>query len=171
MLRKGANKLGNQTNLDACLLLGARYIECYSIQNNPDWFGEGFVTIPEERKVKRTQKYRWIRLSDKGKSIIPYFLDNNVKLPEKPQAWRMSLIRWAEAGGLDPVGISPRTLRKTWESWLAVCFGEYIHIIAESQGHTAVTAFKHYQNTPFSDDDIRDMKVWVSGWNPRKVDV
>ncbi len=163
MLRKGAGKIENQTNLDACLLLGARYIECQYIQNNPSSFDGNFITIPEEKKVERTASERWIRLNDKGKTILPYFFTNKVKLPS-PQAWRLDMQRWAVNADLDPVGLSPRTLRKTLESWLVYYYPNAIHLIFLSQGHTELTALKHYMNLPFVDQDKADMKRWIEGW-------
>jgi len=78
LLRTAAKSIENQTNLDACLLLGARYEECKRIQENPNWFDGDFIHLPWMEKLKRSkhQPERWIRLSSMGKVIIPYFLDN-----------------------------------------------------------------------------------------------
>lgn len=68
-LWKGARSQENQTRLDALLLTGLRYVEAQRLQENPDWLDGKFVHLPEyaQKKVKRQQRERWIRLSDKGR--------------------------------------------------------------------------------------------------------
>ena len=74
-LWKGARSQENQTRLDALLLTGLRYVEAQRLQENPDWLDGKFVHLPEyaQKKVKRQQRERWIRLSDKGRTIVRYF--------------------------------------------------------------------------------------------------
>src|SRR5438128_2188709 len=73
-LREGARTLENQTRSDALLLTGFRYIEAIRFYDNPDWLDGQFVHLPAyaRRKSKRTQKERWVRLSRKGASLLPY---------------------------------------------------------------------------------------------------
>lgn len=165
LLREGAKRTENKTLLDACLLLGARYQECQRIQDSPHWFDGNFVHLPSEaqQKVKRKQVERWIRLSSMGKAILPYFFENKKRLPSI-QAWDYSLIEWGKKGGLDTAGISARTLRKTYESWLIFYYPEATNLIYLSQGHTTLTSLQHYINLPFLDEDRKDMKRWVEGW-------
>ncbi|MBN1455985.1 MAG: site-specific integrase [Methanomicrobia archaeon] len=164
-LRLGAKRTENRTLLDACLLLGARYTECQKIQANARWFDGNFVHLPSEaqRKVKRKQAERWIRLSSMGKTILPYFFENRKRLPSI-QAWDYALVQWAEQGGLNPVGISSRTMRKTYESWLIFYFPEATNLVYLSQGHTTLTSLQHYINLPFIDEDKKSMGKWVEGW-------
>ena len=93
LLREGAKKTENKTLLDGCLMLGARYKECQKIQSNSNWFDGNFIHLPSEaqKKVKRKQIERWIRLSSMGKTILPYFFENKKRLPSI-QAWDHSLI-------------------------------------------------------------------------------
>ena len=162
LLRQGAKTVENQTNMDACLLLGARYNECREIQKNKDWFDGTFVNIPVEKKVKRKGKERWIRLNPAGQLTLPHFFGNK-PLPT-PQTQGENMKRWAEKVGLDPIGLCPRSLRKTWESWLAYFYPGQIHLVFLSQGHTEITSLQHYMNLPFTDEDRAKMKKWVEGW-------
>jgi integrase len=165
LLREGAKKTENKTLLDGCLLLGARYKECQNIQNNQQWFDGNFIHLPSEaqKKVKRRQIERWIRLSSMGKAILPYFFENRKRLPSI-QAWDYSLPIWGKKAGLDILGISARTLRKTYESWLIFYFPEATNLIYLSQGHTTLTSLQHYINLPFLEEDKNKMKRWVDGW-------
>ena len=164
-MRTGAEKTENRTLLDGCLLLGARYEECRRIQRNPGWFDGYFIHLPAEAqfKAKRLQNERWIRLSSLAKAIIPYFLESKKKLPTV-QTWDEAMKLWAKKGGLDPVGISARTLRKTYESWLIFYYPEATNLVYLSQGHTTLTSLQHYVNLPFIDEDTKEMKRWVEGW-------
>jgi integrase len=164
-LRDGAKSTDNKTLLDGCLLLGARYEECRRIQTNPDWFDGNFIHLPAEAqlKAKRKQNERWIRLSTLGKAIIPYFLLCSSKLPDV-HVWNKELKRWAQKQDLDPVGISARTLRKTYESWLIMSYPEASNLIFLSQGHTTLTSLQHYINLPFTEEEKKEMRRWVEGW-------
>ena len=75
LLWKGARSQENQTRLDALLLTGLRYVEAQRLQQNEEWLDGRFIHIPEyaQKKVKRQQRGRWIRLSDKGRTIVRYF--------------------------------------------------------------------------------------------------
>ena len=153
------------TNFDMTLLLGARYEECRRIQNHPEYFDKKTFVEVEEHKTKRTAKKRWIRLSNKGKTLIHYFFDVDRRLPTV-QTWDEKLKRWAELAGIGKEGVTSRMMRKTWESWLMFYYPEQSMMIAQSQGHTLVTAMQHYINMPFTDEDAKLMKEWVEGWKP-----
>ena len=160
-----ATKISNQTNLDMCLLLGARYLECVKIQNNPEWFDGDFIHMPwtDELSTSRHNPDRWIRLSSMGKVIMPYFLENKKKLPSV-QAWDMNLKRWAEKAGLGKQGITARTLRKTYESWLIFYYPNASNLIFLSQGHATLTSLQNYINLPFTLEDKKEMVKWVEGY-------
>jgi len=164
MLEKGIKRQEKDlmTNLRATLLLGARYAECQRIQKHPEWFDGDFIFLPEEKKVKRKAPQRFIRLSTLGKFIMPYFFKSK-PLPSR-QAWIKNLKNWAINVGLNPVGLTTKTLRKTWESWLVFYYPKQIHAIFLSQGHTELTALKHYINLPFKEEDKKQMKKYVEGW-------
>src|SRR5467141_1925377 len=80
LLWKGARSQENETRLDG-----------------------RFIHLPEyaQKKVKRQQRERWIRLSDKGRTIVRYFFKTK-PLPSW-SGWSRNLERWAESSKLDPV--------------------------------------------------------------------
>jgi hypothetical protein len=93
-LREGAGILENQTRSDALLLTGLRYVEAQRLQGNPYWVDGRFIYLPAfaQRKVKRTQKERWVRLSSKGASLLPYFFKTK-SLPTW-KGWTQDMQRW-----------------------------------------------------------------------------
>ena len=123
-LREGAKILDNQTRLDVLLLTGLRYVEAQRLRKNPDWLDTKFIHLPEyaQKKAKRKQKERWIKLSGNGITVLPYFFKTS-PLPTWG-AWTENLERWAARTGLDPEGMSPKTTRKTWESWMVMSYPE-----------------------------------------------
>ncbi len=155
-------KIEEKTNFDMSLLLGARYTECKRIQVHPEWYDGNFIHI-SEHKVKRVTQQRFIRLSTRGKNTIEYFFNNDKHLPSV-QAWDTKLKRWSALAGLGDVGVSARSLRKTLESWLVISYPENIALIFGSQGHTELTALRHYLNMPFTDDEKKEMQEWIGGW-------
>jgi hypothetical protein len=66
--------------------------------------------------------------------------------------------------GLYPDYMSPKTTRKTWESWLVWYYPEKFATIFGSQGHNELTALRHYVNLPFNTRDKEEMKSFVEGW-------
>ena len=164
LLRDAAGSLENQTRLDALLLTGARYVECQRLHEHPEWLDGRFAHLPAEasRKVLRRQRERWVWLSSKGVTVLPYFFEGK-QLPGW-KAWERNMRRWAEKAALDPAYISAKSTRKSWESWLVYYYPNQIQAIFLSQGHTEITALKHYVNLPFTEEDRRDMKEWVEGW-------
>lgn len=164
-LRAAVGQIEKQTVLDACLLLGARYLECVRIQKHPKWFDGNFIHQPWIKDLGRSRHHpeRWIRLSSRGKFIMPYFFKSSWRLPSV-QAMNSNLKRWAALAGLSPEGISPRMLRKTYESWLVFYFPNASNIVFLSQGHTTLTSLQHYVNLPFLESERSGMKEWVDGW-------
>src|SRR5437660_1733031 len=163
-LREGASTLENQTRSDALLLTRLRFVEAQRLQTNPDWVDGRFIHLPAfaQRKVKRQQRERWIRLSSKGASLLPYFFKTK-PLPTW-KGWSQNLERWATKAGLDPVGLGPKTLRKSWESWLVASYPEHVLEVFLSQGHTQMTALSHYLGLPFTSADKEGMREYVGGW-------
>jgi len=147
-LRQGAETLENQTRSDAPLLTGLRYVEAQRLQGNPDWVDGRFIHLPvyAQRKVKRKQKERWVKLSSKGASILPYFF--KAKPLPNWKGWTQNLERWAGRAGLDPEGLGPKTTRKTWESWLVASYPERVLEIFLSKGHTQTTSLNHLPQPP-----------------------
>lgn len=156
----------HKTMFQGLLYTGMRYIEMCRFQNYPSWFNQEFIHLPHllaERKEKRTQPERWVRLNNQGRMAIEYFNQLKQKLPAY-QGWNINLKRWARDAGLDPKGMSCKTTRKTWESWLMFFYPEQMAQITLSQGHNTITSVQHYLNMPFTESDRLEIKNYVEGW-------
>jgi integrase len=164
MIRDAAKTTDNQTRLDALLLTAMRYVEAQRLQKHREWLqGRAIhLTSIASRKARRTQVDRWVKLSDMGVAILPFFF----KVKELPSwdAWHDNLERWALKAGLNPVGLSPKTTRKSYESWLIYSFPNRLVEVLLSQGHTETVSLEHYLNMPFVDEDRKQMERWVRGW-------
>jgi len=150
---------------EALLYSGCRYIEMQRVYKHPEWFRDKFIHLTKEgsRKKKATISERYIHLNQAGISAIRHFLDGNKNLPTY-KAWRENLVRWAKLAEISPDMLSPKTTRKTWESWLVWYYPEKIATVFGSQGHNELTALRHYVNLPFTSEDKIDMKRYVEGW-------
>jgi integrase len=166
LLRQGALDFneGNAINLDGLLLTGMRYLEAVRFQDHPEWFDGNFVYLPKEAQLKEAskQRERWIRISPEKVGDLRLFLSNR-KLPHAWSTWRENLARWALNVGLDPIWLSPKTTRKTYESWLAKCYPERMLEIAQRQGHTSSTQARYYLNLPFLPGDVEAMRPYTRG--------
>jgi len=159
-------KMHHRVMLQALLYTGMRYIELKRLQHNPKWFDGEFIKISVGAGVNKQQirmNERWVRLNPLGRMAVTNFLTLKEELPTN-QTWRENMRRWAENGNVDPIGLCPKTTRKTWESWLMFYYPDRYPQIIMSQGHTGEIALKHYLNMPFTDNDKRDMKQYVDGW-------
>lgn len=147
--------------LDGLLLTGMRYVEARRFQEHPEWLEGKFIHTPT-MKVKAKQKERWIRLSNYGQQVIPLFL-KGARLPGKA-TFNTNLKRWALKVGLDQAGLSAKTTRKTWESWLVFYYPERQINVVQSQGHDILTSIDHYLNLPFENSEKFAMQKWLEGW-------
>ena len=165
-LLEGCQKQDLKTILQALLYTGMRYIELKRFQKYPSWFdGVQFIHLPREadRKVKRTQQERFVRLSPPGRIIVGYFLQLRRPMPSY-QTWQENMQTWARRSGLSTGGLCAKTTRKTLESWLMFYYPARAMEIALSQGHTTVTSLQHYLGMPFNEVDRIEMKEFVDGW-------
>jgi len=164
-LLNGVTKPEMKTQFQALLFTGMRYVEMKRFWQHPSWFDGDFINLPKSavKKQKRTQMERAVRLNAQGKVHIEYFTRLKRPLPSW-QSWTMNLKRWAKHVDLDTTGLSAKTTRKTWESWLMYYFPERRFEIALSQGHTTVTSLRHYLNMPFTELDRYEVKEFVEGW-------
>ena len=164
----GCPKIELRTMLEALLYTGMRYIEMKRLQEHPEWFDGDFVHLSElaQKKVKRKQKERWVRLNSQGKMVVRYFLNGQKKIPSY-QTWNENVRTWARRGGLQNLeGICCKCTRKTWESWLLFYYPTRIFDITTSQGHTQTISIQHYVNMPFTERDQLEIKGFVEGWVP-----
>ncbi|MDD5187532.1 MAG: site-specific integrase [Methanoregula sp.] len=176
---------------DLLLYTGLRFVEVAQLRDNPEIFDPERKTITiRSGKVKASQISRNVCLSDKGLHAVEEYL----ALPSKPYSlppeaveeykkkkarqaahlWQENLIRWAQRSRLvqipgqeetnNPTGITVRTTRKSWESWLLAAYPEKIVNITLSQGHTETTALRHYFNISFLPEEKEAIKSEVIGW-------
>jgi len=165
---RAITKKHHRTMYQTLLYTGMRYVELQRFQNYPSWFSGDFVKLPHllaEKKVKRTQPERWVRLNQPGRLVVEYFLQLKDKLPAY-QNWRDNMKRWARTAKINDEGMGTKTLRKTWESWLMFYYPGYMADITLSQGHDTITSIQHYLNMPFTEVDQLQMKGYVEGWRP-----
>ena len=135
-------------------------------QRNPEWFDGEFIHLPKEasKKPQRTQLERWVRLNNQGKMAVQYFIALERTLPSY-QSWSENMKCWARRGGLnDTEGLSSKTTRKTWESWLMFYYPQHLAMITLSQGHTQIISMQHYVNMPFTEADRVSIRDYIEGW-------
>jgi len=177
ILNYGCLKLEHKTMFRSLLYTGMRYVEMQRFQKHPNWYSpsDGFIHLPSwiiyknkvelgaSRKAKRKQSDRWVRLNNQGKQVIEYFVSLDKKMPDY-NGWNANLKCWCRRAEIDPVGVSVKSTRKTWESWLLFIYPTRILDIVNSQGHTATVSIQHYCNMPFTDEDKVGIKRYVEGW-------
>lgn len=156
------------TFLPALLNLGTRYVESQRLQwAGTKWLEGSFVHLPKEALFKkRKQLERYVRLSPQGLAAVKAFLSSPYELPSK---WglRDALRHWARLGRISPDALSPKTTRKTWESWLTYYYrgnSTAYPFILQSQGHDETTSLNHYLGLPFLPEDAKAMEPYVGGW-------
>ncbi len=151
--------------MDALLYTGMRYVELQRLHDNPAWLdlSRSRVHLPPASvlKAKRRQLDRWVILNEKGRVSVPLFIEGR-NLPGW-ETWTQHLKDWATAAGVNPAGLGPKTLRKTWESWLVCTYPVHLAEITLSQGHTTLTAVGHYLNMPFTAEDKAAISPYVDG--------
>jgi len=152
----------NKDKFETLLYTGARYSEMKWLFKHPRAFIGNSIRISSLKKKARHSE-RYIRLNFPGQRSINYFLRAKRNLPCH-EVWLENLFRWAKKAGLDTMGISIRSTRKTWGSWLVAQYPQQLEYIFLSQGHTQMTALKFYLMIPFNDIDKREMKFFTDGW-------
>ena len=162
LLEKGIQKYHHKVMFKALLYSGMRYAECKRLKEHPEWFDGNFIHTPNLKKKSR-QKDRWIHLNPAGREIISNYLQLKESLPAT-NVWWENLRRWATNCGLVTEGLSPKSTRKTWESWIVFYYPEKQTLIMGSQGHTDLVSFQYYTNMPFNEEEKSIMKSFVEGW-------
>jgi len=159
---------------DLMLYTGLRFVELEQLADNPGIFDQERRTITiKSGKSMASQKSRNVCLSDRGMLAVVEFL-KNPSVPSSSHLWQENLIRWSRRARLqhvpgqeesnNPTGITVRTTRKSWESWLLASYPEKIVNITLSQGHTETTALRHYFNISFTPVEREAIKEQVKGW-------
>lgn len=177
LLNFGCLKLEHKTMLLSLLYTGMRYVELQRFQDHPNWYSptDGFIHLPAfviykdkickgaSRKAKRRQTDRWVRLNNMGKQAIEYFIKLDKPLPNY-NGWNANLKCWCKRAEINPTGVSVKSTRKTWESWLLFTYPTRILDVVGSQGHTTTISIQHYVNMPFTDEDKVGIKRYTEGW-------
>lgn len=155
-------KSDNQTKFEAMLYSGLRYVEGRRLYNNPQHFTGKTIKVVS-KKTKATIKERWVKLNKDGQLAVRYFLRGSANLPSYT-SWRDDLKLWCKYANIPTKGISVKSTRKTWESWLIISYPEKTFEICLSQGHDELTSLRHYVNLPFSTEEKEDIKTYTKGW-------
>jgi len=159
----------------ALLYSGMRYVEMQRLQEHPEWLTGSFIHLPEvatkqgrkksrDGRQTRSQVERWVRLNPVGLEVIKQYLKLGEQLPGRYQSWRDNLVRWAEHAGIGSEGMSVKTTRKTWESWLITVYKAHVPDVLLSQGHTYEVALQSYWGLPFTETDKGEMLAYVGQW-------
>lgn len=154
--------------INALLYTGMRYVELQRFHEHPEWFDRRTrsIFLPPEasQKKKRTMNERYVYLSLQGITHVENFINYVEDMPSRDMFnyFIRNFVR--KIDGYDR-GVSAKTFRKTWESWLVVSYPNQLPIIAMSQGHTLLTAMNHYLNIPFTKEDIVEIKMRTAGWS------
>ena len=159
-------KLHHQLLIKTMLLTGMRFREIKRLHENPKWYDKrGFIFLNKEgqKKKKARFKERYVKLSILGNEVVSTFINTKMTIPSRVSL-NEDLGRWGKNAGLDTDGLSIKTFRKTWESWLIASMPEKTLEITLSQGHTETTSMKFYINIPFTAKDKEGMKKYILGW-------
>ena len=159
----------------ACGLYTAmRYSEMIHLHNHPEWLREQTrcVDLPRfvEKKKKRKLRGRYVWLTQAGVEAVKAFLSLDSVPDDVTIYWK--LLQTAKQNleknylehGVVSIGITPKSTRKSYESWLATTYQDKFHLIVLSCGHDTTTSINHYLNLPFNKTDVDDMEPFVSGW-------
>ena len=173
-MRSVISKPSSRILFDLMLYTGLRLVEVKQLRDNPAIFDHERRTITiRSGKVKASQLSRNVCLSDKGLVAVQEYL-KNPSVPSSSTVWQQNLIRWGQRARLqhvpgqeetnNPNGLTVRTTRKSWESWLLEAYPDKIINITLSQGHTETTALRHYFNISFTTAEKEAIKEQTKGW-------
>ena len=164
----------HQLIFDGMLFTGMRVTEFWRFVEHPEWFHpeRQFVDLPKGSilKVAAKQKERTVLLSNIGnraiRDLVGAIHRGEIHKSSK-QNWRGIILKAAGKAGLSLKGMSPKMLRKTWISWLMLCYPEDGLRIASSSGHDTGTLQRHYLSMPFSAQEKEQIRAYVIGWANR----
>lgn len=168
------------------LFTGMRYQEVLRLKDNPTGF-DPVRKVIKVRSGKKASMYteRFVRLTVDGVNAVHDFLDDDRKDYPSSSVLMMNFVAWGRRAYLTPApelegeiesganagykrnnvyGLSVKTFRKTWESWLAASFPDIIEWICLSQGHTSRTSMVHYLGVPFTPEERSHIHKYTYGW-------
>lgn len=174
-IRAVISKPSSRALFDLLLYTGLRFAEVRQLAADPSILDQERGTLAiRSTKAKARQVGRNVILGDRGRAAVAAFLEAGGKMPAHVTAWQQNLIAWSRAAGLaplsgptaagNPAGMTTRTTRKTWESWLlAACPAEIVRITL-SQGHSETIALRHYLNVSWTAEEREAIAAEVGGW-------
>lgn len=155
-------KVDYKDKFETLLYTGCRYSELQWLYKHQDAFDGEKIHIPSF-KPKAKHGDRFVTLNSNGKRAVTYFLRSKKNFPAI-NGWNFNLKRWCKLANIDKNGISAKSTRKTWESWLVTMYPMASLQILHSMGHTDKVALDYYMMLPFNDQDKQDMKFYTDGW-------
>jgi integrase len=147
---------------ETALYTGARFVELQLLKKHPEFFTGNAIRMTT-KKGKAISDERYIKLNERGCRAVKQFLEQKKRMPAR-EGWNASLKRWCKYAGIDPTGVSAKSTRKTWESYLVTSFPSCTPTIFVSQGHTGMTSLQYYLTLGFTDDEIKDIKKITEAW-------
>lgn len=154
--------------VDLLLFTGMRYTELQVFAGNLSWFDARNRAISLPGRATKTREPRVIHLTPAFTKILETWIRRNkpIEVPH-PVAMARNLKRWCNSGytkylfGWNP---SPKTFRKTWESWLLAA-GYTSMAVALSQGHSELISYGHYANLdPRLKSEMDEVRELTKGW-------
>jgi integrase len=169
------------------LLTGMRYQEVLRLKEDPDSFSpERKIIVVKSGKKEASERERYVHLTSEGVRAVHDFLNDTRMTYPGAASMTHNLISWALMSDLEvsPAltdrvytagnnegrdrkniwGLSVKSFRKSWESWLAVSYPDKLDLISLSQGHLTSTALKHYLAVPFSSEEKDQIRSYTAGW-------
>jgi len=154
--------------LDTLMFTGMRYKEILWLDMNWKYFDSKNNAITLPASATKTDRDRTVHLIPAfSKTLAAYLREfKALDLPTR-DAMNDNLRRWwgvADKKCVDSWYPTPKTFRKSWESWLL--FADYsIHKVAMSQGHTVAVSEHHYANlAPTLKSEAEQVKKMTEGW-------
>ena len=168
--------------VEGLLFTGMRYSEYERFSNHLEWFDARNRAISLPAKASKTGRDRTIHLTPQFTKDMSLYLREHKRL-EVPsiQAMNKNLERWYWKIGAFGTrndefhdtfwSPTPKTFRKTWESWLLFTKQDdgrpkYDSLmIAHSQGHTQTIQLNHYMNMSARlKSEAEAVKRLTEGW-------
>lgn len=165
-LRSSIAQDRHKTLLDVLLITGMRYVEVQRLWDHPEWYieRENIIHLPQEA-MKKAERRQLERTITPLPSMFHYIMKDfcEFRRPPDESNWNRGLMRWAQAAGIHPYGLSAKTTRKTIESWM-VSAGVEVTSVCLRAGHDNLTSMRHYQGLSFNDEERSAIKKQLVSW-------
>lgn len=151
--------------INALLYSGMRYRELIFLHSHPKNFDEKTKCVfVQSTKKKARQRERYVSLNQQGATAIKLFLALD-EVPSCHTFWLKIKRKIKSEDEKFKKGLTCKTFRATWESWLSYKYKTRHFEIICSMGHNSVTALQHYiQFRPYEGEEELLMEKYTSGW-------